>query len=66
MLIFRYSNTPLKYIPKSSDGDEDWVIVCSPAEKTVAQELAEKLSVCDYSCFPYSVPDKLVFVTYHA
>lgn len=49
-------------------GDEDYIILADTAEaNVVAENIAERLRVCDYSAYPHpDDPTRIVYITCHA
>lgn len=69
MQVWRFWEAPQELQALSEfGGDEDWVIVVPADEEGRAEELANRLVVCDYSQYTaeYGGQRVAVFITAHA
>ena len=64
-IVYPFSEAPQKFRELSTNGgDEDWIIVCGRAHADVAENIANRLAVCDYD--KYETENEIVFITCHA
>lgn len=65
LLVYRFYEAPEYYKKLSGHGgDEDWIIVTDFKNRHTAEEIAERLVVCDYECHQYE--GEVVYITAHS